>query len=56
MKGNTNTATDLQIDRTADNKMNGEITNPPKKEDSKKTTHTRQMNTVIQTLECDMAG
>ena len=46
MKDNTNTTTDLQIDKAADNKINGELT--PKKEDSK--TDTRQINTVIQTL------
>ena len=32
MMHNTNTATDPQIDREVDNKINGELTKPPKKE------------------------
>ena len=49
MKDNTN-ITDLQKDRAVDNKINRELTNPPKKEDSKTGTD-EDCNTNIQ-MQC----
>ena len=51
-KDNTNT-TGLQIDRAVDNKINGKLTNPSKKGNSK--TDTMYINTVMQTFECNTA-
>ena len=41
MKDNLNTKTDSEIDRTADNEINGEPTDPPQKMKTAKQTHNR---------------